>query len=154
MARSLKALKERARARGVPCIYVNDNFGRWQSDFTKHVEHCLTDGVRGEEIVRLLPPSGDDYFVLKPKNSAFYGTTLETLLEHLQTDTLILTGMAGNICVLFSANDAHMRNYHVVVPSDCIASESHAATSQALRLMKQALSVRVCASTELDLCAV
>jgi len=151
MARRLAALKTRAASLGIACIYVNDNFGRWQSDFTKQVEHCLRDGVRGQPLAELLEPGKDDYFVLKPKNSAFYGTTLETLLEHLQTDTLIVTGLACNICVLFSVNDAHMRNYHVIVPADCVASEQPTDTCQALGLMQQALSVEVCPSDQLDL---
>jgi nicotinamidase-related amidase len=79
MARAIAELKRRAKAVGVPVIYVNDNFGRWQSDFRKQVEHCLNDGVPGAEIVRLLQPKSDDYFVLKPKHSGFYSTTLDTL---------------------------------------------------------------------------
>ncbi len=153
MAERLSALKQRARSLSMACIYVNDNFGRWRSDFTQQVQHCLGDGVRGEKIARLLVPADDDYFVLKPKNSAFYGTTLETLLEHLQAETLILTGLACDICVLFSAGDAHMRNYHVVVPSDCVASERAEDTSWALGLMQRALSVSVCTAEGLDLAA-
>ena len=56
MARRIAALKKRAKAAGIPTVYVNDNFGRWQSDFRKVVEHCLEDGVRGEELVRILEP--------------------------------------------------------------------------------------------------
>jgi len=67
MARRLARLKSRARRAGIPAIYVNDNFGRWQSDFRRVVDHCLEDGVRGETIVKLLEPKDDDYFVLKPK---------------------------------------------------------------------------------------
>ena len=76
MARRLARLKARARAVGIPAVYVNDNFGRWRSDFRVVVEHCLTSGVRGEEVARLLRPHDDDYFVLKPKHSGFYATTL------------------------------------------------------------------------------
>ncbi len=111
MARRIAALKRRAKAAGIPAIYVNDNFGRWQSDFTKVVQHCLDDGVRGEEMARILHPEEDDYFVLKPKHSAFYATTLDTLLQYLGAKRLILTGVAGNICILFSANDAYMRDF-------------------------------------------
>ena len=151
MARRIAALKAKAEQLGIPSIYVNDNFGRWQSDFTKQVDHCLHDGVRGEPIARLLAPREEDYFVLKPKSSAFYGTTLETLLEHLGAETLILTGVACNIGVLFTANDAHMRNYHVVVPSDCVASEQPEDTGRALALMEHALSACIRPSAGLDL---
>lgn len=129
---------------------VNDNFGRWRSDFRQQVAHCLEDGVRGEPIARLLAPEHDDYFVLKPQSSAFHGTALETLLRHLGTRTLILTGLACDICVLFSAADAHMREYEVIVPADCVASEEQAGTRHALDLMRHGLGVRVEVSTEID----
>jgi nicotinamidase-related amidase len=151
MAERLAALKTRAASKGIPAVYVNDNFGRWKSDFRKQVAHCLQDGVRGEPVARLLAPAEDDYFVLKPKNSAFYGTTLATLLEHLGTQTVILTGIACNICVLFTANDAHMRGYQVVVPSDCVASEHPQDTASALGLMERALYAEVCPSEQLTL---
>src|SRR4051812_27588198 len=76
MARRLAELKKRAKAAGIPVIYANDNFGRWQSNFNAQVEHCLGDGCRGRPLVELLRPEEDDYFVLKPKHSGFYSTTL------------------------------------------------------------------------------
>ena len=132
-------------------IYVNDNFGRWQSDVNKLVEHCLKDGMRGEPIVRLLKPDPDDYFVLKPKHSAFYSTTLDTLLDYLGARTLILAGFAGNICILFSANDAYMRDFLLYVPEDCIASNTKRDNTVAVELMRTVLKADVTKSTELDL---
>jgi len=88
-------LKKRAKQAGIPAIYVNDNFGRWQSDFNKQVDHCLRDDVLGRPLAELLRPEEDDYFVLKPKHSGFFSTTLELLLQHLGATTLILTGFAG-----------------------------------------------------------
>lgn len=139
MARRLAALKKRARKAKVPAIYVNDNFGRWQSDFHRVVEHCLNDEVRGEEVARLLQPEDDDYFVLKPKHSAFYATTLDTLLQYLGAKTLILTGIAGNICILFSANDAYMRDFNIIVPSDCVASNTKKENDNALAQIRNVL---------------
>jgi len=106
MAKKIAALKRRAKEAGIPSIYVNDNFGRWQSDFQTLLRHCLDEDVCGQPIATLLQPEAEDYFVLKPKHSGFYATTLELLLQALGVHTLILTGMAGNICVLFTANDA------------------------------------------------
>jgi nicotinamidase-related amidase len=151
MARRIAALKARAKKAGIPAIYVNDNFGRWQSDFRRVVEHCLEDGVRGEEVVRILEPEEDDYFVLKPKHSAFYATTLDTLLTYLGASTVILTGIAGNICILFSANDAYMRDFNVVVPSDCVASNTADENRHALEQMRIVLKADVTESAELDL---
>lgn len=122
-ARHIAALKRRAQALGIPIIYANDNFGRWQSDFNKQVRHCLEDGVRGEAVTRLLIPGEEDYFVLKPRHSAFFSTTLELLLKHLGAERLILTGFASNLCVLYTANDAYMHDFEIYVPHDCIAAE-------------------------------
>ena len=121
MAERLAALKRRARAAGIPAIYVNDNFGRWRSDFRTLLNHCRRDGVRGRPVVERLLPESDDYFVLKPKHSGFFSTTLDTLLEYLRASTLILTGLTADNCVLFTASDAYLRDFQLVVPPDCVA---------------------------------
>src|SRR3954468_11999010 len=154
MARNLLRLKERAKKAGVPVIYVNDNFGRGQSDFRRQVKHCLRENSRGHEIVSLLQPDEDDYFVLKPKHSGFFSTTLETLLRYLGSRKLILSGIAGNFCVLFTANDAYMRDYDLIVPSDCIASNTAKENRQALGLMKKFLKADTRVSTKLRLARV
>jgi nicotinamidase-related amidase len=151
MARKLLRLKERAKKVSVPVIYVNDNFGRWQSDFRRQVKHCLRGNSRGHEIVSLLKPEEDDYFVLKPKHSGFFSTTLETLLRYLGSRKLILTGIAGNFCVLFTANDAYMRDYDLIIPSDCTASNTAEENRQALALMKKFLKADTRPSTKLRL---
>lgn len=151
MAERIAALKERAQAANIPSIYVNDNFGQWRSDFSHLVDHCLEDNVRGERIVRRLKPNKDDYFVLKPKHSGFYLTTLELLLEYLGAKTLILTGLAGDICVLFTANDAYMRDYKLHIPADCVASNTEESNERALQIMQRALKADTTPSTELDL---
>jgi len=151
MARRIAALKQRARAASIPAIYINDNFGRWQSDFRKLVDHVLHDGVPGEEVARILEPADDDYFVLKPKHSAFYETTLDTLLAYLGARTLVLTGVAGNICILFSANDAYMRDYDLVVPSDCTVSNTPEENDYALKQIQKVLKGDITPSDELDL---
>jgi nicotinamidase-related amidase len=150
MAKRIAALKARAKQAGVPSIYVNDNFGRWQSDFQKLVEHCLMDDACGKPLATILKPEEDDYFVLKPKHSGFYSTTLNLLLTYLGVKTLILTGIAGNICVLFTANDAYMRDYHLIIPADCVASNTGKENNNALKLMQGVLKADVRCSTELD----
>lgn len=151
MARRIAELKRRAKEAGIPVIYVNDNFGRWKSDFRRVVEHCLHDGVKGEELVRILQPDEDDYFVLKPKHSAFYATTLDILLTYLGARTLIFTGIAGNICILFSANDAYMRDYHLVVPADCTVSNTVEENDHALKEIQTVLKADITESAQLDL---
>jgi nicotinamidase-related amidase len=151
MAHRLAALKRRARAAQIPSVYINDNFGRWQSDFRRIVEHCISDGVPGAELARILEPAEDDYFVLKPKHSAFFETTLDTLLAYLGARTLIIGGIAGNICILFSANDAYMRDYNLVVPSDCVVSNTSDENAYALQQIQRVLKGDITPSTELDL---
>ncbi len=151
MAQRICDLKKRATQAKIPTIYVNDNFGQWRSDARNLIKHCLEDGVRGEEIVRLLRPDKDDYFVLKPKHSGFFSTNLDILLDYLGAKTLIITGVAGDICVLFTANDAYMRDFQIFVPSDCIASNTQEANQNALDLMQRVLKADIRPSTELDL---
>jgi nicotinamidase-related amidase len=150
-ARRIAKLKRRARKLGIPAIYVNDNFGRWRSDFQGVVKRCLSPRSRGHELAKLLHPRRDDYFVLKPKHSAFFSTTLDTLLAYLGAETLILTGFAGNLCVLYSANDAYLRDLHLVVPSDCTASNTQLENQYALSQMEKFLKADVTPSDELDL---
>ena len=150
MAKKLLRLKRRAQKAGVPVIYVNDNFGRWKSDFRHTVEHCARNG-RGSELVRLLRPEQNDYFVLKPKHSGFFSTTLETLLRYLETQTLILTGIAGNFCVLFTANDAYMRDFNLLVPSDCTVSNTKQENESALKIMKKFLKADTRLSSKIAL---
>jgi len=151
MARALSTFKRRARAAGIPCVYVNDNFGKWRSDFRQQLEHCLEDDVRGQPVVELLVPEEDDYFVLKPKHSGFYHTTLALLLEYLEVRTVILTGVATDNCVLFTASDAYMRDLTVVVPEDCVAAIEPTRQEYALAQMRNALKADTRPSTELDL---
>jgi nicotinamidase-related amidase len=151
MARRVAALKKRAKAAGIPVVYVNDNFGRWKSDFHAVVEHCLNDGVKGEELVRILQPAEDDYFVLKPKHSAFYETTLDVLLRYLGTRTIVFAGIAGNICILFSANDAYMRDFNLIVPRDCTISNTREENDHALEQIERVLKADITESAKLDL---
>jgi nicotinamidase-related amidase len=154
IAKPIANLKKKAKSAGIPVIYVNDNFGKWQSDFRKLVDHCLKDNVRGKPIAELLRPDEQDYFVLKPKHSAFYSTSLELLLRYLKAHTLILTGIAGNICVLFTANDGYMRDFDLVIPQDCIASETEADNQHAIAYMSKVLKADTRLSTEIAFDAV
>jgi nicotinamidase-related amidase len=136
-ARRAARLRDRATAAGVPIIYVNDNFGHWRSDFELVVERCRA--RRGRAIVELLEPRPGDFFVLKPKHSGFLHTPLELLLDHLGVGRLVFTGIAGDICVLFTAHDAHMRDFRVAVARDCVASNTvdanHGALAQLARIV-------------------
>ena len=150
-ARRLAALKRRAKESQVPVVYVNDNFGRWQSDFKKLLQHCLEDDVRGRPLAELLKPDeDDDYFVLKPKHSGFFSTTLDILLDYLQVKTLVVTGLTGDICVLFTASDAYMRDFNLLIPEDCVASADPEENGHALEHMRRVLKADTRPSAGID----
>lgn len=151
--RRTAALKARCVDAHIPVIYANDNFGRWRSDFRQVVDRVLHDGVRGQPLAELLAPAEDDYFVLKPKHSAFFETTLETLLRYLGVRRLILTGITGDICVKLTANDAYMRDYEMVIPADCTASIDPDENEHALAYCERVLKVELTRSEEIDLTA-
>ncbi len=150
-AERIAALAVRARAARVPVIFANDNFGRWRSDLGEVVEHVLHGGVRGQPLAERLRPEPDDYVVLKPKHSAFFATPLDTLLKHLGTERLVITGMSAEMCILFTAMDAHIRDLHLHVPADCVASRSAERTRESLRYLEEVLGADVRASGELEM---
>lgn len=136
ITRPIAALAARCRRASVPVVYANDNRGQWRSDFAALVEASLAAGGAPREITEALRPDPHDFFVLKPKQSAFFGTPLELLLQHLDVGRLILTGVSSDQCVLTSAIEARMRDLDVVVPRDCSATQTvgrHAAVVRQLR---------------------
>jgi len=149
-AQRIAALKESCVEAGIPSIYVNDNFGKWRSDFKALIAHCLEDKTRGQEIVELLKPQTHDYFVLKPKHSGFFSTTLDLLLEHLGVRTLILTGWSADICILFTAGDAFMRDYQLVIPADCVASQDEEENQRILKFMGRVLEADIRPSDQIE----
>jgi nicotinamidase-related amidase len=149
-ARNIAALKGRAIAAGVPVVYANDNFGRWRSDLAAVVERCLAPGCKGRPLCEALRPVATDYFVLKPKHSAFYSTTLDLLLRAFRTEALVVCGFAANICVLFTANDAYLRDLRLLVPADCVASNTREETEAALAQMAKVLKADVGPSEDIE----
>ena len=149
-ARRIAQLKKRARAAEVPVVYANDNFGRWQSNFEDVVARCTAEDARGRAVVQRLQPDDEDYFILKPKQSAFYQTTLTTLLDHLGVRTLVLTGVTADICVLFTAVGAYMQGMRLVIPPDAVASVEPGHTDDALGYARRVLGARTPSAAELD----
>ena len=142
-ARRAAELKAQVQAEGGRCIYANDNYGVWHSDFPQLWRRCRALGGVPGQIARKLKPRREDLTVLKPRHSAFYGSPLETMLEQLKTRRLILCGLATDNCVLFTAMDAYVREYRLWVPADCVAAESADAHAQALELMRRVLKAHV-----------
>jgi nicotinamidase-related amidase len=138
---SILKIKKAMKQKCAPVIYINDHYNLWQANMDKIVSHCRNE--KNKQFLDSICPDEEDYFLIKPHYSAFYETPLNTLLGHLKVQTLILTGIAGNICVLFTANDAHMRNYNLYVPSDCIASNCDRDNAHALKVMNSILKANI-----------
>lgn len=134
-------LKEMMQKKQQPIIYINDHYNLWQADYDKITAKCRNS--LSEPIIEALGPSDQDFFLIKPKHSAFFGTALHTLLSQLKVKHLILSGIAGNICVLFTANDAYMREFALSIPNDAIASADEQDNEYALRMMENVLKADV-----------
>jgi nicotinamidase-related amidase len=144
----INRLRAKARKAGMPVIYVNDNYGRWRDDRAQLVGHLTSEGMRGADIARAVAPAQDDYFVVKPEASGFYATPLPALLPRLKVTRLILTGVAADICVQFTAADAHMREYELWVPRDAVAGSQPERVKWALGIMADSLGADTRATTE------
>lgn len=141
VAKNILKLKSKLRKKKIPVIYVNDHYGHWRSSWQEVWEECSNPKHIGCDISTIVKPDEEDYFVLKPKHSGFFSTNLEVLLNDLGIKNLILTGIAGNICVLFTANDAYMRGYKIHVPKNCIASNTKADNDYALKQMRNVFGI-------------
>lgn len=147
-ARRAARLKERAVAAGIPCIYCNDNFGHWRSEFSRVVDECVERGGTSRTIAGLLRPAREDYSILKPRHSAFYGTPLEFLLEELEVGTLVLAGLSADMCISATAQDAYVRKFALRVPADCVAADTAEHEAQALDHMRRTMKADIRPSAE------
>lgn len=150
-AEVIASLRDQADAAGAGVIYCNDNFGDWSQDRAELVAESLAPDSRGRRLAERLRPRDRDYLVVKPQFSGFYATTLPAVLPRLGVSRLVLTGIAADICVLFTAADAHMREYELWAPSDAVASESEERKRWALDIMAHSMSAEIRPTTELSL---
>jgi len=142
-ARVVAMLRAQAEALGVPVVFVNDNYGLWHSERSKIVDHCRERSAVGRKLAELVAPRDEDYFVIKPQVSGFYATNLPVLLPKLGVQRLVLTGVAADICVMFTAADAHMRDYELWVPADAVASSRPEHKDWALRIMATSMDADI-----------
>jgi len=141
-AQATARFKKRFRAEGGTAIYVNDNFGEWQSDVPRLLRECKRSGGAAAKLARFLAPAEEDLIVLKPRHSGFYQTPLDLLLHDLKAKELVIVGLSTDYCVKCTAMDAYVRGYRVCVPADCTAAESVQRRDDALTWMKDALKAR------------
>ncbi|MFF8593963.1 cysteine hydrolase family protein [Streptomyces sp. NPDC015220] len=143
----LTDLLHRARDRGVPVVYVNDNFGEWRSHHGELLDHALA-GPHAS-LVDPVKPDADSLFVLKARHSVFFETPLDYLLRQQGVQRLVLCGQVTEQCVLYSALDAHIRHFEVIVPTDAVAHIHEDLAQAALRMMERNMSARLCEGREL-----
>lgn len=141
MLPNIQSLKKYAKDNHYPIIYVNDHYNLWQADLQRIYKKCLNEQNR--DVLDQIVPHETDYFLIKPKHSAFHQTALQALLSELGIRHLIISGIAGNICVLFTANDAYMREYTLSVPEDGIASNDEQDNTYALKMMENVLKADI-----------
>ncbi|HEY5973015.1 MAG TPA: isochorismatase family cysteine hydrolase [Pseudoxanthomonas sp.] len=146
IAPRIARLKARFAAAGAPVIYVNDNFMDWRADFKELVAVCSHPANAGAKIAKVLAPATGDYYILKPKHSAFLATPLSLLLAKLGVRRLVLTGLAADACVLITAQEANMRDYQVSIPADCVAAQTPERRKRALAVIEASFPVDLRAS--------
>ncbi|HLR02612.1 MAG TPA: isochorismatase family cysteine hydrolase [Virgibacillus sp.] len=133
-------LKRFAKHHALPIIYINDHFGLWQAGPRQLMDYCRND--RSNEVIKTVQPDEKDYFLIKPHHSAFYQTPLKSLLQDLEITQLILAGVAGDICILFTAQDAYISGYTLHIPENCIASNEKRGNDYALYLMRSVMKAK------------
>ena len=139
-------LIDRARAEDVLTIYVNDNYGNWNSDRDELLQTALAG--RAPELVEPIAPRPDDLFVVKARHSIFYGTPLEYLLGQEEVDRIVLAGQVTEQCILYSALDGYIRHLKLGVPRDAVAHIHPHLADASLELMELNMSADVCAAAD------
>lgn len=150
-AQAIRRLRDWADAQRTPVIYVNDNYGHWTSERSRMIRQIRAATPAAEKLAQALEPRAHDYFVIKPQFSGFYATNLPVLLPRLGVSRLVLTGFAVDICVLFTAADAHMREYDIWTPRDAVAGEHDERTAWALEIMQNSMGAETAATDDLGL---
>jgi nicotinamidase-related amidase len=140
-ARRTASIAEGFRQRGDLVIYANDNFADWHADFRQLVAIATAAEARGREVADVVRPAPQDYFILKPKHSAFLGSPLDLLLRQRGIERLVLTGIAADACVLATAVDAAMRDYQVHIPADAVAAQDAAREQAALATLRDGFAL-------------
>lgn len=131
----VETLLEGAATAEVPVIYVNDNFGDWNSSAEELAERAKA-GAH-PDLVEPVLPSEDASFVIKARHSTFYETPLEYLLDQMDVARLVLAGQVTEQCILYSALDAYVRHFRVTIPTDAVAAIHDHLAEAALELMER-----------------
>jgi nicotinamidase-related amidase len=145
----IQTLLSRAAEAELPIVYVNDNYGDWNSSAEELAENALS-GAHPELVEPVLPPDRHS-FVIKARHSIFYGTPLEYLLDQMAVDRLVLCGQVTEQCIFYSALDAHVRHFKVAVAPDGVAAIYDHLAKAALELMERNLSAELSDASQCSL---
>ena len=133
---AIKQVSDEARSSKSPVIYICDSHRSSDIEFETWPRHA-EDGTSGAEIVSQLSPVPGDFVIRKRRYSSFFGTDLDLLLKELGVTKLVLTGTPVDICIYFTAGDAYMRGYKIVVPRRCVAALSESDQEAVLKQMQR-----------------
>jgi nicotinamidase-related amidase len=145
----IAGLIERAAEQGVEVIYVNDNYGDWNSSQEELAEAALK-GRRPDLVEPILPPDGAD-FVVKARHTIFYMTPLEYLLAQKEVGHIVLTGQVTEQCILYSALDAYVRHLEVTIPTDGVAHIHEDLAQAALKMMERNMRAELAGAADVRL---
>ncbi|PEL06148.1 cysteine hydrolase family protein [Bacillus sp. AFS017336] len=148
MIPKINYLRELFKNKKLPIVYVNDYYKIENPTPEKLIKYCIN--PLSYDLISHIKPSDEDYFIFKPNYSGFYLTKLEDLLNELKVTHLVIVGVAGNRCVLFTANDAFMRNYNLIIPQDAISSVTDYDESVTIYMMKDILNATIILSQEIE----
>jgi nicotinamidase-related amidase len=138
----LQAALERARARGIPVVYANDNEGVWDGDAPALVRRAIDRG-RGGDLVAAVQPQPGERFVIKPRYSAFDQTPLELILRELEIERILLAGAATEMCVAQTAIQAREVGFKVTVLAHACATTDSELEQVALTYLERVVGVFV-----------
>lgn len=142
-------LIDAARAAGVPVIFFQVVHRRSGIDFGRELDgaegrHCI-EGAEGTALE--FTPREDEFHIVKRRYSGFLGTELEIVLRGLGASTLVLIGGLTDVCVHYTFADAHQRDFHVRVVTDCVGGSSRARHEASLDAMEY-LQTGACRTTD------
>jgi nicotinamidase-related amidase len=141
----------RAERDDVELIYVNDNYGDWNSSQEELAQQAM-EGARPDLVEPVLPPEGAD-FVIKARHTIFYMTPLEYLLGQKEIDHLVLAGQVTEQCILYSALDAYVRHLDVSIPRDGVAHIHEHLAEAAIEMMERNMRAEITSCADVPLSA-
>ncbi|HEX8101626.1 MAG TPA: isochorismatase family cysteine hydrolase [Solirubrobacteraceae bacterium] len=144
----IRALLDRA-GEDTLVVYINDNFEAWEASREQLLEQALK-GKR-PDLIEPIAPGADMPFLAKGRHSVFYQTALDHLLRARDIERLVMTGQATEQCILYSALDAYLRGFQIVIPTDAVAHIDDELAEAAIEMMRRNMSAEIVRAEACDL---